>query len=465
MNKQEMYRSIPKVDMLLRNEKVEKACSACGRACVMEAVHAETEALRRLIRETEDEAAVQSAVEQLPEKIAARAQAMTEPSIRRVINGTGMILHTNLGRAPSGRALTEKMAEIVSGYCSLEYDLDEGGRGSRTAAAEALLCRMTGAEDALVVNNNAAAVILILSTLAAGGEVIVSRGELVEIGGHFRIPDVMVQSGARLVEVGTSNRTRLEDYEKAVSGDTRVLMKVHTSNYAVLGFTESVPVKALHQLSVRCGVPVVEDLGSGALINPARYGLPDEPTVREMVREGADVLCFSGDKLLGGPQAGLILGKKEYIRRMRENPLMRALRVGKLTAVMLELVLRTYLSEEKAEEEIPVLRMLRADAAQEQARAQSLAAILKKTCPAAEIDTEPCSSGTGGGALPLARIDSWAVVIRPKKMTPQQLEEKMRHFRVPVIGLLRGGAVRLDVRTIEEKDFDLLAVQFGEVLA
>lgn len=465
MNKEEMYRSIPKVDMLLQSPKVRTACALYGRTGVLQAVREETDSLRVFIRETEEEEAVRSAIASLPERIADRAEAMFAPHLRRVINGTGTILHTNLGRAPLGRQTAEKAARTLGGYCNLEYDLESGGRGRRSSCIEELLQHLTGAEAAVVVNNNAAAVLLILDTLARGGETVISRGELVEIGGSFRMPDVCEKSGTHLAEVGTTNKTHLRDYEAAVNENTKAILKVHTSNYAVVGFTESVSVEQLRPLADRTGLPLIADLGSGALIDLSQYGLRGEPTVQALIRQGADLVCFSADKLLGGPQAGLIIGRRQYVDRIRKNPLMRALRIGKFTASALEDVLREYQSAERALRTVPVLKMITAGAEAEAQRAGRLAQLLKKTCPAAEIEVRPCESQIGGGSFPLERLKSRAVVLHPHNLKAEELEQKMRRLRVPVIARLREDAVWLDVRTIEDDDFELLAQMLGEVLA
>ena len=316
MNKNLLYRSIPKVDILLADEGIKVLIETYSRESVMEAIHSEMEKLRAFIGVCEEEEKAKQQIALLNENIAKAVSAMHTPNMKKVINGTGTILHTNLGRAPISFEHMMRAAEIVSGYSNLEYNLEAGRRGERYSHFEKLLCKLTGAEAAMAVNNNASSVLLILSSLAKGGEVIVSRGELIEIGGKFRIPDVMEQSGANLVEVGTTNKTHYEDYEEAITEETKALLKVHTSNYRIVGFTESVGIDELVPIAKEHGIPVVEDLGSGVLINLEKYGLTHEPTVQESIAHGADVVCFSGDKLLGGPQAGIIIGKKKYIDMM-----------------------------------------------------------------------------------------------------------------------------------------------------
>ena len=457
MDKNQLYRRIPKVDILLEKEEIKELITRYGRESVMEAVREETEALRAFIGKCRDEEAALEKTEQLPRAIRERVVRLHTPNMRIVINGTGTVLHTNLGRAPICREHMERLTGLVSGYSNLEYSLEEGKRGERYSHFEKLLCRLTGAEAAMAVNNNAAAVMLILSSLAKGGEVVVSRGELVEIGGKFRIPDVMEQSGASLVEVGTTNKTHYTDYEDAVTEETKALLKVHTSNYRIVGFTESVPIQELAPLAHKHGIPVIEDLGSGVLIDLGKYGLTYEPTVQDSIRQGADVVCFSGDKLLGGPQAGIIIGKKEYIDRMKKNQLTRALRIDKFTAAALELVLMEYLHEEKALERIPVLRMITEPFASVSERAGKLKQILDERKLSLQTGLEECESQIGGGSLPLERIPSMAVTLKPESMTVPEMEERMRHLPVPVIPRTANDTIYLDVRTIESRWFETLA--------
>jgi L-seryl-tRNA(Ser) seleniumtransferase len=465
MNKKLLYRSIPKVDVLLEDPAIQELMQRYSRETVLEAIHMELDKLRRCIGDGEKEGQALQQIALLKENIKEAVVAMHTPNVRAVINGTGTILHTNLGRAPISREHMGHIAGIASGYSNLEYDLEAGGRGARYAHFEELLCRLTGAEAAMAVNNNAAAVMLILSSLAKGGEVIVSRGELVEIGGKFRIPDVMEQSGATLVEVGTTNKTHRDDYARAITEETKALLKVHTSNYRIVGFTESVAIDELIGLAGERGLPIIEDLGSGVLIDLEKYGLSHEPTVQESIQKGADVVCFSGDKLLGGPQAGIIIGRKKYIDQMKENQLTRALRIDKFTATALELVLREYLSEEKAVQNIPVLRMITRPLEEVTEEAKNLAETLKADGLAAEIALCPCESQIGGGSLPLERIPSMAVSIRPEKISVTEMEARMRHLPVPIIPRTVNDAILLDVRTMEEDQFALIARELGEALA
>jgi L-seryl-tRNA(Ser) seleniumtransferase len=375
-----------------------------------------------------------------PADLAGRLQeelaAARAPRLRRVINATGVIVHTNLGRAPLAEEALTRLADATRGYSNLEYDTAAGARGSRQTHVTPLLRRLTGAEAALVVNNNAAAVLLALAALAEGREVIVSRGELIEIGDGFRIPDVLARSGARLREVGTTNRTRADDYERAVGPDTGLLLRVHQSNFRVVGFTERPTLAELAQVAQSHKVPLVDDLGSGALVD-----LGDEPTAREALAEGADLVCFSGDKLLGGPQAGIVVGRLELVERLRRHPLQRALRADKLTIAALEGTLALYLD---APDRIPVLRMLRSDTDRVRARAQRLAELVGG-------EVEQTVARAGGGALPLAELPSYACAVE------EDLAARLRIGEPPVIGVVRDGRTLLDCRTLTDAEVDEIA--------
>lgn len=464
MNKNLLYRSIPKVDVLLENQAIQEMIERYSRDSVMEAIRAEMDNLRAFIGGCDEEDKAQEQIALLVSRIGDAVEKMHTPNMKKVINGTGTILHTNLGRAPISREHMRKAFDIVTGYSNLEYNLEEGRRGERYSHFEKLLCKITGAEAAMAVNNNASSVLLILSSLAKGGEVIVSRGELIEIGGKFRIPDVMTQSGATLVEVGTTNKTHVSDYEENITEETKALLKVHTSNYKIVGFTESVGIDELMPIAKEHGIPVIEDLGSGVLIDLSKYGLTYEPTVQESVAKGADVVCFSGDKLFGGPQAGIIVGKKKYIDMMKKNQLTRALRIDKFTAAALELVLQEYLSEEQAVQHIPVLRMITEPLDEVARRARSLARTIRSTDIPAKVDVVSCESQIGGGSLPMERIPSMAVAIRPKHESVAALEDQMRHLTVPMIPRTVNDTIMLDVRTVETEDFKLIAAELQELL-
>ena len=464
MNKNLLFRSIPKVDILLEEQEIQNLIDVYGREFVMDVIREEMDALRTFIGKCEEEEEAKVQIGMLTQNIKRHAGKLHEPNMKMVINGTGTVLHTNLGRAPISKEHVERLAGIVSGYSNLEYNLEAGARGERYSHFEKLLCKLTGAEAAMAVNNNAAAVMLILSSMAKGGEVVVSRGELVEIGGKFRIPDVMEQSGASLVEVGTTNKTHYEDYEEAITEETKALLKVHTSNYRIVGFTESVGIDELVPIAKEHGIPVVEDLGSGVLINLEKYGLTHEPTVQESIAHGADVVCFSGDKLLGGPQAGIIIGKKKYIDMMKKNQLTRALRIDKFTAAALEMVLMEYLSEETAVQNIPVLRMIAMPLDEIEKEAGYFARILRRTGMDAKIQVVSCESQIGGGSLPLERMESRAVSIQPNGMSVAEMEEKMRHLEIPIIPRTVNDSICLDVRTIERKDYKMIASELTELL-
>ena len=356
MEQQDMLRAIPKVDELLGMEPLQALAGQMPAPALREAVREELEALRRRIL-AGDTGHIPNR-EDLCAAVCRRAREASLPSLRGVVNGTGVTLHTNLGRACLSRRAVEAVVGVAGGYSTLEYDVDAGRRGSRHSHVEALLCAVTGAEGAMVVNNNAAAVLLILSALGKGGEVITSRGELVEIGGSFRVPDIMVQCGCALREVGTTNKTHLSDYEWAITPETRALLKVHTSNYKIMGFTESVPLAELVALGRERGLPVIEDLGSGSLVDLEQFGIHGEPTVQQSVQAGVDIISFSGDKLLGGPQAGIIIGRKDYIETLKKHPLARALRVDKMTLAALRETLYAYTDPAMAVREIPTLAML-----------------------------------------------------------------------------------------------------------
>ena len=454
MNKNLLYRSIPKVDVLLENDAIKVSIQKFGRDIVVDAIRMEMDALRKFIGTCDSEKAAQDAITNVVASIVARADNMLMPNMKKIINATGTILHTNLGRAPISQEHMKHIAEIATGYSNLEYNLEAGKRGERYSHFEELLCKITGAEAAMAVNNNAAAVMLVLSSIGKGGEVVVSRGELVEIGGKFRIPDVMVQSGAALVEIGTTNKTHFSDYEDAITENTAALLKVHTSNYRIIGFTESVGIDELVPLARQYDIPVIEDLGSGVLIDLSKYGITYEPTVQDSIRAGADVVSFSGDKLLGGPQAGIIIGKKKYIDKMKKNPLTRALRIDKFTAATLEVVLQEYLSEERAIKNLPVLQMITKPFDEIVKEAEELKKFLEVLELDADLGIEDCESQIGGGSLPLERIPSKAVTIKPRKISTAELEERMRFLTVPIIPRTVNDQVLLDVRTIGVRNFE-----------
>ena len=416
-------RDLPSVDELTRS---------VGDPLAVEAARAVLTQARDEIRAGRDPGDLAARLEQ--ELAAAR-----RPALRRVLNATGVIVHTNLGRAPLAAAALERVVEAGRGYSNLEYDLDEGARGSRQDHVTAILRRLTGAESAIVVNNNAGAMLLALAALAEGREVLVSRGELIEIGDGFRIPDVLTRSGARLVEVGTTNRTRAADYENAAGEETALLLRVHQSNFRVVGFTEQPTLAELAAVAHLHDLPLLDDLGSGALID-----LSDEPTAQASLAAGADLVCFSGDKLLGGPQAGIVVGRADLVERLRRHPLHRALRADKLGLAALEGTLLLYLDPVQAVREIPVLRMLREDAGAVRVRAERLAA-------AVGGEIEETVARVGGGALPLAELPSFACAVE------ESLAARLRTHEPPVVGVVRDGRLLLDCRTLSDDDVDEVA--------
>jgi L-seryl-tRNA(Ser) seleniumtransferase len=377
--------------------------------------------------------------------------------LRRAVNGTGVVIHTNLGRSLLSPQAIAQMESVARHYSNLEYDLDRGERGSRYTHVEELLLELTGAEAALVVNNNAAAVLLALDTLARGREVVVSRGQLIEIGGSFRIPEVMSRSGANLREVGTTNKTHLRDYENALSERTALLLKVHTSNFRLLGFTAEVSLEQLVGLGRTHQIPVMEDLGSGSLLDLSSFGLEKEPTVPEAVRSGADLVTFSGDKLLGGPQAGIIVGHDKTIQLLRRNPLNRALRIDKLTLAALEATLHLYRRTDQALKEIPTLRMLSLPLPDLRRRARRWSRLLRQALGAGiQCEITLTQSQVGGGALPLSTPDSYALALIPQTGTITDLEKHLRSREIPIIGRIEKERLLLDLRTLQETDRPVL---------
>lgn len=457
-DKRQILSSIPSVDELMRDKELQGLSRIYPRTVVVDCIREYLQEYRKLVMamENEEEPAAADA-SMIVGGIAAKVHEKMRSSLINVVNATGVVLHTNLGRAPLSIRLKDGIWDIASGYSNLEMDLESGERGSRYSHVEELLCRLTGAEAAMVVNNNAAAVMLVLSTLAKGRQVVVSRGQLVEIGGSFRVPEVMEQSGAELVEVGTTNKTHLSDYERAVGESTAALMKVHTSNYRILGFTSEVESEDMVALGRRLGLPVIEDFGSGMLMELTEYGLPYEPTVQQAVKAGMDVVTFSGDKMLGGPQAGIIVGSRDYVDRMKRNPLTRAVRIDKLTLAALEGTLRLYLDKELALKEIPVLKMLTCDIGELVRRAKRLSARMGKALgERAVITIEDEFSEVGGGSMPLHKMPTKAVVLELKDASLAELEKKLRAYKIPVVARISRDRLMLDVRTIMDDEFETI---------
>ena len=450
-----LLRRLPKVDEVLEEPATRALLERAPRWAVVQAVRSEIEALRRrLVEHPDGEPRLADGV------VADRVAELTRPSLRPVLNATGVVLHTNLGRAPLSPRALDRLVAVAGGYCNLEYRLDEGRRGSRHEHLHRLLAELTGAEAALVVNNNAAAVLLALAAVAAGREVIVSRGELVEIGGSFRIPDVMRASGARLVEVGTTNRTHRRDYERAITDQTALLLKVHQSNFAQVGFTAEVGVGELAELGRSRGVAVMVDLGSGSLIQPRTLGLPGEPTTVEMVRSGADLVTCSGDKLLGGPQAGLILGGAAMIERLRGHPLLRAVRPDKLSLAALEGTLESY-RDGRAEAEVPTVAMLAVGLPELQARAARLAALVGARAPRLTVEVMEVTSVVGGGALPLAEPPSAALGIRHPSLSAAAVDRALRLGDPPLVARVGLDRLLVDLRTLTDEELPRVAAALG----
>ncbi len=446
--------AIPSVDRMLRAPALSAALDAHGRPAVTDAVRTVLAAVRRDLK---PENAAETSESAIAARVDAVLEALSRPSLVRVFNLTGTVLHTNLGRAPLPSAAIEAMIQ-AAGACNLEYDLDRGKRGDRDSHLEPLLQRLTGAEAATVVNNNAAAVLLVLNTLARDKEVVVSRGELIEIGGAFRIPDIMSRAGCTLREVGTTNRTHLSDYADNIGEDTALVMKVHASNYSIEGFTTAPEEAALAALAHENNVPFVNDLGSGALADLSDYGLPHEPMPAEVLADGADIVTFSGDKLLGGPQAGLIVGRADLIAKIRKNPMKRAMRLDKVTIAALEAILRLYTDPERLAARLPTIGLLSRPVAEINALAARICPVV--ACVLSEVATVEivaCRSQIGSGSLPVDRLDSAALAIRPLKQgrgegrIVTQITEAFRALPAPVIGRVQDRALLLDLRCLEDE--------------
>jgi L-seryl-tRNA(Ser) seleniumtransferase len=458
-NKEILFRKIPSVDELLIAPGIRTLLSNTPRSLVVRATREVLDELRQSIRAT----AVTSEMPHLgmnavTERIIQRVSVLKQPSLRHVINATGIIVHTNLGRSPLPKEAITKLASLAGCYCNLEYDLSAGKRGSRYVHVRDILVELTGAEDALVVNNNAAAVLLTLNTIARGKEVIISRSELVEIGGSFRMPEVMYRSGARMFEVGTTNKTTISDYEAAIVPETALLLKVHKSNFQIVGFTQEVSLKELVALGRKYGIPVMEDLGSGCLIDFSHYGLRKEPIVQDSVMNGADVITFSGDKMLGGPQCGIILGKKDIIPAIRANQLNRALRVDKLTLTVLQETLSLYRDGKKAVKRIPTLRMISQSYRSLCRKAERILSLIGRLENANfAVSLTDGFSQVGGGALPLETIKSRLLCLSPRKLTASHLVDMLRSSNPPIIARLEKDHVLLDLRTIQEKELKIVA--------
>ena len=465
MNIREVLSKLPSVDEVLGDENIIEILKEYPRNLVLEGIRETIDLNRKSILNQKDNLSnIEIKVENIVNDTVNRVRLKYELSLKKVINGTGVVIHTNLGRSLLSESIKDDILNTAFRYSNLEYDIEKGERGSRYSHLIETIKKLTNAEDVLIVNNNAAAVLLVLSTLAKDKEAIVSRGELVEVGGSFRIPSIMELSGAKLVEVGATNKTHLKDYEDKITEDTSVLMKVHTSNYKILGFTESVDIGDLKKLGMKYNLPVVEDLGSGVFIDLSKYGLSYEPTVIDSLRKGADIVTFSGDKMLGGPQAGIIIGKKEYIEKMKKNQLTRALRVDKLTICALEATLRLYLDEQKAIKEIPTLKMLTYSLCDLEKKSSSLySKIIEKNIDA-KVCIEDGLSQVGGGSMPLETISSKVIAIMPNNINVSTLEKRLRLSSSHIIGRVYDNKYILDSRTIFEDEFDIIANELKNAL-
>lgn len=448
----EILSQLPSVDEVLKGEHGQAWLKRYPRRYVLTAIR-EIIDIRR--REILSGSIKETSIEEMLPDIKLVIDRLSSMSLRPVINATGVVIHTNLGRSILSKRVMENVLRVATSYSNLEYEVSEGRRGKRYSHIKRLLAEVTGAEDGFVVNNNAAAVLLCLNEMAKGKEVLVSRGELIEIGGSFRIPDVMVSSGAILREIGTTNKTHFYDYERAINENTALILKVHQSNYRIQGFTEDVPIEELVSLSKKSGIPLMYDLGSGCLIDLRPYGIQTEPSVREIVKKGIDLVTFSGDKLLGGPQAGLIVGRRELIDRLQKNPLTRAVRIDKLTLAALEMTLFEYLDEEKAKANIPTLRMLLADPSYIKEKAKRIYRGLRDI-KSAEVKLLQDISRAGGGSLPEVDLPTYTVTIKPFSISTRRLEERLRLGNPPIIVRVREDRIIIDARTVEPKQIPVL---------
>jgi L-seryl-tRNA(Ser) seleniumtransferase len=452
-----LFQEIPSVDRLLNSPFLLEVLPNYPRSLVLKAVHQVLEGIRNTIKSghgSEEPLSLDRVSHLVTEKLA----ILNQPSLKPLINATGVVVHTNLGRSILAERVLAKFKPLAGGHTNLEYDLQRGERGSRYSHVEGILKEITGTEAATVVNNNAAAVLVALDTLARGREVVVSRGQLVEIGGSFRIPEVMKRGGARMVEVGTTNKTHLRDYEEIIGPDTALLLKVHKSNYHLIGFTEDVDTIELVTLAHKNNIAVMEDLGSGCFVDFSKYGLVKEPTVQEVIGQGVDLVTFSGDKLLGGPQAGIILGRKPLVEAIRKNQLSRALRIDKLTLLALEETLRIYRDESAAIKEIPTLQMILAPYEQLKSKARRLRRMIGKLDSLNfGLHLADGTSKVGGGALPLLVIPTCLIALVPSRLSANTIEQKLRDYDPPIISRIEKDQVLLDVRTVQDSELKILA--------
>ncbi len=446
-----IFRNLPSVNQLLENPRLKELVDNVNHRVVVDGVRTFLDDLRVQVSAAAEDVSIPTPQE-LADRIADWLETEEQPALRPVINATGVILHTGLGRAPLAPAAANAVSAIAAGYASVEVDLRDGQRGQRIRAVERLLCELTGAEAAAVVNNNAAATMLVLSAIAKNKEVIVSRGQLIEIGGSYRLPDVMECSGAKLKEVGTTNKTHPSDYSNAINEETGALLRVHPSNFEVVGFTKSVSTRELADIATPHNLPVIDDIGSGALIDFSKYGLTDEPVASDSIRDGADIALFSGDKLIGGPQCGIIVGKKKYIQKILSDPLMRAMRVGKMTLAALSATLQLYRNADEAEQSVPILQMLSTPIENLKLRAEKAAAQLGSSSKLKDITIVEDHSMLGGGSLPTQRIPTWCVSFAAAEGSISSLATAMREANPPIFGRVNKDRMLLDMRTVRPSE-------------
>lgn len=463
MNKQELLRKLPKVDEVLKDQRLFVFYGETAREVIVESIRESINSLRTKILNEEENISHITDYDDLMDNIISLLAEKRQKSLRRTINATGVTLHTNLGRARLSKSACESVMDIASNFSTLEYDVKKGARGSRHDHVEKLIIKITGAEAAMVVNNNAAATMLCLSSMAFGREVIVSRGELVEIGGSFRIPEIMEQSGSVLREVGTTNKTRLYDYSKAINPDiTGALLKVHTSNYRIVGFTQEASIEELVALGRESKVPVIYDMGSGLMVDLQKYGV-DEPTVLEALKTGIDIILFSGDKLLGGPQGGIIAGKKKYIDAMKKHPLARILRVDKMTLAAMEATFREYLDLEKATKEIPVLEMIIRSSEELLNSARTMKDEIKEETDIYSIDISEVEERVGGGSAPTSVLKGYAVVLASDSISTEKLERALRGYKIPIITRIYKDKIYIDMRTLSGEERSIIVKALKEI--
>jgi L-seryl-tRNA(Ser) seleniumtransferase len=466
--KNELFQKIPAVNDILESDKCKKLIDKYNHELVLNSIRKVLDKKREKIAKTDikklKEENLDFSIDSIIDEIKNHIIEYLKPTLEKVINATGTVVHTNLGRSLLSADAVQSLVNVAENYSTLEIDKNTGERGSRYKSVTSFLKELTNAESALVVNNNAAAVLLILDTFAKNKEVILSRGEMVEVGGSFRIPDVMEKSGAKLIEVGATNKVYIKDYEEKINENTGMLLKVHTSNYRVMGFTKEVKLKELVDLGKEYDLPVVEDLGSGIINNMSDLGLKDEPTVAEKIDQGADLVSFSGDKLLGGPQAGIIVGKKEFIDKLKVNPLTRAIRVDKFTLAALEATLRAYIKKTERKE-IPTIKMLNESKSKIKEKAEKLKdKLVKLKNDSLEIDIKEDTSKVGGGAFPLQEIHTFVVKVKHSKYELNELSYKLRMNEVPIFTRLHDDHMYIDLRTVKDKEIDQIVDGFQKIL-